>query len=174
MKKNLAELLTVALISTLAGIFVVYFKAYAWKKDDFDFVELSKMHKVYGNVFMLVCILANSFALMIYRVKSYKLKEKTPHWLVQALVLTVLVAAFTALLDSVMYYADRSVPEQYASTLLYMVQDRLIPDDGFDFPHLRSSTFFFQHTGFTVFMIFAGNAIGALTASLMVSRKSFS
>lgn len=174
MKKNLGELLTVALISTLAGIFVVYFRAYSWKKDDFDFIELSKMHKVYGNVLMLACILVNSFALMIYRVRNYKLKEKTLHWLVQALVLTIFVVVFTALLDRLMYYADSSIPQQYASTLLFMVQDRLIPDDGFDFPHLSSSTFFVQHTGFNIVMILFGNAIGAVTAKLMVSRKSFS
>jgi hypothetical protein len=174
MKRHLEEFFTISLLSSLLILIAVYLTAYSWLKGGFDFVELAHMRKIYGNFSFVLIILTNSFLLPVYLVRCYKKKLSYPGWVLQVFFLALGNVTVIILLDAVVAYATGNrIATEYFTSLEYMVTEKLIPDEGFDYVHLSSSSFFHQHRGFTIIMIVLGNLTGVLTARFMVSRKSF-
>lgn len=156
----------------MIAVLITYIKAYSWVKDDFDFVDLAKLPKVYGNSLLIGSVFCNAFLLFIYRVKNLKSRITPWHWTLQVLLGSFFTLALTMLLDFTIYYIDPTISEKYMSTLKFMVETQQIKDPGFimkgGFP------LFWQHLVYNSVMLFAGQLIGVLTSIFMTSKKDFS
>lgn len=114
----------ISIISFVASNLVIYF----WKRDGFDFIELSVLSILSSFIVLIVILIVDSVMLSKYYKSCVNEQINFLKNIFQILILTALVIGFSLFFDWALFSIDNSVSLEYAESLRQFLIDQHADD----------------------------------------------